>query len=132
MQVEVKIKVNCPDGYEPADVENSFRTPKIGEQYVGRTGAIYVCEFDWDDKPSHYRLIVRPVWKWPPWLKARWIACDAKCDWFCSDIRPAADSVGWVGSNSSYLNPKHFDFIPPPCSSYRESLRENPNWNDTP
>jgi hypothetical protein len=126
----VQVWVNIPEGYELACDE--MRLPKDGEMYVVDGGCVCVAEYDWQHL---HRLIVRPTWQWPAWLKARWLWCCSDNTWFAgnSNNPPELMRWGWYTGGHTVLINDHedlFDFTPPPCTDWRESLRENPNWKD--
>lgn len=122
------VKVECPDGYEPAYGEDSFRPPKKGELFVSAHRTVLTAEYDWEGG-SGTRLVVRPVWMWPKWLKARWIAMDGDDTWFAFECEPTLAGDCWKPSKGMYVDLSHsnmFDFTPPSCDGYRSSLRHNP------
>jgi hypothetical protein len=76
------------------------------------------------------RIIVRPAWQWPAWLKAPWIAQDRQGSWLSFNDEPLASErrdSGWDRNEELCLNSPHIDFTPPPCTDWRESKRKNPN-----
>lgn len=81
--------------------------------------------------PKHGRMVfsvrIRERWQWPSWLK-NFVAVTQEGDgrWFAWRNRePAITSNGWSGP--SFVSLKDFDFTPPPCTDWRQSLRLNPN-----
>ena len=120
------VEVECPEGYEPAYGKESFRPPKRGENYVlDGVGKVYTATFGFD---TDRHLVVRPVWKWPKWLKARWIAMSRSGEWFAYQNEPRLSLENWITDKGQVcrLTGGLFDFTPPPCDGYRSSLRHNP------
>lgn len=79
-------------------------------------------------------VVVRPIWKWPEWLTAGWIAMDKDGRWNAFHKKPYVpdgDAVEWmVGDGSENyiaLNPRYINFVSPQCDDWRKSLRRNPN-----
>ena len=124
-EITVEVRIEIPIGWEYV----GFRPAKSGEHvlYVAPGNCV----------ASHYTsllqsplccFIVRPAWQWPSWLKARWIAMDQCGDWWAyASMEPRPFGTTWHGTDGSRIDTDIFDFTPPPCTDWRESLRENPN-----
>lgn len=72
---------------------------------------------------------IRPVWQWPPWLKAKWIAMDGQGKWHGFGDQPAIQEAQktWWGFPSFEIVSTMIDFTPPPCADWKTSKRRNPN-----
>lgn len=128
MMAKFLVEVECPEGYEPAYGKESYRCPKEGDQFVSIDGVVVTCRCDWSRSEGN-RLIVRPVWQWPKWLKARWIAMSRSGEWFAYEHEPRLYSGNWITDRGQHRHLSAscmFDFTPPPCDGYRSSLRHNP------
>ena len=108
----VQVEVEIPDGYELACKPINIDPVKFK-----------------DKKHTDYRLLLRPAWQWPAWLKSRWIAMDDDVGWYAFSSRPHMLNNGW-GGKCEFLDSRLFDFTPPPCDDWTKSLRENPNWRE--
>ena len=126
----VTVKVELPEGYELAS--DRLRRVIFGDWYVTEGKVCKWCE---QRMSSREYVIVRPVWQWPPWLKAAAIVKNAYGEWkacrtvpeLCLSAGSGWDEYGtWVT-----LYPELFDFTPPPCDDWHNSLRVNPNWRET-
>lgn len=122
---QITIEVDIPDGYEAT---GEFRSPGLDEVYLQR-GEVKRSRFD------HYAsdfVIVRKKWQWPDWLKAPWIAMDKNGEWYAYKEQPDLMDcfVTWQSSGPSSLvliDCLLFDFTPPECTDWKQSLRKNPN-----
>ncbi len=107
---QVTIEVDVPEGYE------GFLRP--------------LTEYD-----NCYALNWRPVWQWPAWLKAEWIAMDADGVWWAYENEPNVfDRATWYAGGSKFeIDPRAFDFTPPPSvdwkhgTDWRQSKRRRPS-----
>lgn len=121
---KVQVWVEIPDGFELAC--DMLRIPIEGEQFVANDGKVSIAH----DDHALPRVIVRPTWKWPSWLKAAAIVRVRYGEWIAHESIPAFDDVYQVWkSDGRYFTimPSLMDFTPPPCTDWRTSLRLNPN-----
>lgn len=125
-KMAVAVLVEIPDGYELAEKE--MREPRAGELYLSSCGEAVRAVEDW--KCSGKRAILRESWEWPSWLKANYICMGADGDWHTSIEMPAMTGTGWVVCHSVCLSGHNFNFTPPPCTDWRESVRPNPDLWD--
>jgi len=121
----VQVWVETPDGYELACDE--MRPPKCGEHYMSAFDRAGVSVANRD--ASDPRIIVRPTWQWPAWLKVPAIAMDKCGDWWAFNTIPTLhrSTHEWIGECAFELIGDEVDFSPPPCTDWRQSLRLNPN-----
>lgn len=123
--MKVPVLIEIPDGYELIKAEAQL--PKKGESYLCiNDGVIYEAAFDYSEEKH---VIVRKQWQWPSWLKARWIAMDNTGEWYawiCNKPH-IEDTKMWLAQGYCRLDCGHFDFTPPPCTDWTQSLMENPN-----
>lgn len=126
--MKVQVTIDIPDGWELAEPE--MRPVKQGESYLhGRL----VMPWDLIEPSSWPHPILRRSWTWPAWLKARWIAMDKNGLWWATQSRPILTiemDSWWEGGPAITLRTGWFDFTPPPCTDWTQSLRENPNWRE--
>lgn len=122
--MKVQVWVDIPDGYELACDE--MRVPKTGELFISAYKMKVLTSCAEIDDP---RVIVRPAWQWPSWLKAVAVAMDCDNRWFAHNDVPIATDYDWWCEESTgmFLCQKTLDFTPPPCADWRQSLRLNPN-----
>lgn len=127
------VEVELPDGWELA--EPAMRLPLSGDYWLSPNGVqvmkatsqeevaenVIVC---WTREP---RVILRPAWQWPTWIKAPWIARTEGGSWWAFQGEPTLETYHWIGNTVTQLDPKYFDFTPPPCDDWRTSKRKNPN-----
>lgn len=118
------IEVDLPDGYEPT---GEVRPPKVGDHYLNYWREVHLSDRDF--YADQYRVIVRPVWKWPEWLKAPYIAMDSDGLWWAFAVKPMPEFGCWQANGRPYMRLKNefTDFTPPPVDDWRQSLRKNPN-----
>lgn len=122
----ITIEVDIPDGYEAT---GEFRLPdESRECWLSNFSA--VCE-PHDGRATVHgpRLILRKKWQWPEWIKLPYIAMQPNGDWYGFSDKPSfQDGFRWDGHGFVYLlSPDYFDFTPPECTDWRQSLRKNPN-----
>ncbi len=124
-EIEVELSSELLGKWEPV----AYRRAKRGEFFASEnSGAVLQSDFDYEVTRM---LIVCPVWQWPAWLKAEWIAMDSDGRWFAYKREP--DTVGgeWrSGEFASFLRGDLVDFTPPPCTDWTQSKRRNPNAKD--
>jgi hypothetical protein len=103
------IDIDLPDGWEcvgfrPAKANEYVFDPVVGTPYQVSTGTY------------GKRIVMRPVWKWPSWLKADYIAQDESGLWCAHMVAPELDVTKglWVSNSSTPLVDWVFDFTPPP------------------
>lgn len=118
------IEVDVPDGWEAV----GYRAPEIGESYLLFDGSVSTV-----DGVFIYPVpILRRSWKWPPWLKAGWIAMDRNGHWYAYTHEPTPLDIAWSSAGgATWLSSGALAFTPPPCDDWTKSLRENPNWKGT-
>ena len=117
------VEVDVPDGWEAVE----YRVPVVGETILSSEDPRTVIP---TVGPGYYsaRFILRPVWQWPAWLKAPWIAMDPDGLWGSFENEPCIESGSWICRGAeSYVFTTLFDFTPPPCTDWRQSKRKNPN-----
>ena len=129
---EVTIRLPKPlmlDGveYEPT---GEWRCPKAGEYYLHDTGDVTESTHGF----SHTNFIIlRPKWKWPSALKARWLAKNSNETYhaFAASMPEFEYGESWHGRGgiSIGLPGEFIDFTPIPGEA-SESLRENPDWKE--
>lgn len=122
----VQVLVDIPDGYELAC--DMLRVPVEGELFVGNGDCVVMAHGD----HAIPRVIIRQAWKWPSWLKCRWVARNANgllalgfgdavrddsfCFWFSN-----------LGANKYWIVAEPTLDINLPASDWQKSLRINPN-----
>lgn len=126
---QITIEVDIPDGYEAT---GEFRLPdESRECWLSNFSA--VCEPHGGRATVHGpRLILRKKWQWPDWLKAPWIAMDKNGEWYAYKEQPDLMDgfVTWQSSgpaSHTLIDSGMFDFTPPECTDWKQSLRKNPN-----
>ena len=124
---QITIEVDIPDGYEAT---GEFRCPNVGEYWI-YDHCLPACGLGFV-LPHSPRLILRKTWQWPEWLKAPWIAMDKNGEWYAYKEQPDLMDcfVTWQSSGPSSLvliDCLLFDFTPPECTDWKQSLRKNPN-----
>ena len=126
-EITVEVRLEIPIGWEYV----GFRPAKSGEHVLHVAPGNCVASHHKSRSQSPLCcFIVRPAWQWPSWLKARWIAMDMGGRWYWYENEPDHEDprdLVWR-SNGEYerLSTTFMDFTPPPCTDWRESLRENP------
>lgn len=121
---EITIKVDIPDGYEAT---GEFRFPRKGESHLEwpDMNNIMVAGLDYVHKRH---IILRKKWQWPEWLKLPYIAMDHNGEWFAFSEKPTKYDTDWDGGLFACpLSAKYFDFTPPECTDWTQSLLKNPN-----
>jgi hypothetical protein len=67
----------------------------------------------------------RPAWQPPEWLNPGWIAMDKNGQWYWHESKPEYRGDFWINDNGdSELDPRALKFTPPPCTDWKQSLRE--------
>lgn len=130
-----QITTDVPDGYEAT---GEFRVPKKGEHFIasinGFGDRFYLATYDYDDGIN--RIILRPVWKWPEFVKpGTWLAMDKNGNWVFYETQPQIESIGvqteWLPKGCAFVLAgafkSFFNFTPPPCTDWRTSLRQKPH-----
>jgi hypothetical protein len=136
------VEVEIPEGWEAVKYDH----PGLGDYYIhDRLNAVARVGYPGDMEPAQYwtptnseslklpRIILRPAWTWPAWLKAPWIAMEKDGEWIAFNYEPIANAHYWghsinqKGQCSQGLHPSLCDFTGPPCTNWRESKRKNPN-----
>lgn len=95
---------------------------------IPRENVIYYVK-DWrGELPTEPRIILRRAWKWPKWCKAAAIVKFAgESHWHACGKIPKKGLDSWYDTGSLVmLDSKIFDFTPPHCDDWRDSLRINP------
>lgn len=110
------IDIPIPDGWEFV----GYRVAAPGE-YFFVCGEIFKCSCT----TLSAQIVVRQTWKWPEWLKAKYIAMDESGCWYAYNCKPSITDYYW--QQAYFLDESLIDFSPPPCDDWKESLRENPN-----
>ena len=129
--MKTQVYVQIPDGYELAC--DYMRFPKPGESVLSSSGNVIAIHDADLTAMGLLRVIVRPAWKWPAWLTAPWVLQTPLGFWCACTSNPKWNEMGWLACGELVpLNQQHFDFIPPPCDDWRESLRRNPHLKDAP
>lgn len=122
----VQVSVELPAGWELAD--SRMREPRQGECFVDDFDPAFVVKSGGSQRGP--RIIVRRAWVWPAWLKCAAVARDGgSCgQWRAYTVVPTMGETGWNHSGPYvYLDPEKFDFDPPPCDDWKQSLRINPS-----
>lgn len=116
-----KVEIDIPDGYEFV----RYDKPKEGELFLDADDAVIAARFT---LAYSKHVIVRKSWKWPPWLKYDWVAQDHNGKWYAFENEPSRSASTWhpIG-DFVMVSSRRFDFTPPPCDDWRQSLRRNPN-----
>lgn len=123
---KVQVTIYIPDGWELACQEARQANP--GE-YYWHPGWTHPC-IRGDSMPTTTGyFILRPKWVWPSWIKGKCLIKDMYGAWYvCADI-PKVGGEFWVGcGRTTQISPEFFDFTPPECADWRQSLTLNPNW----
>ena len=116
----VLVEFEIPEGYELAD--KKARKPRYGESYLSISGKVGTAV--WHHTYSTYPIL-REVWEWPDWLKAKHIAMDKGGEWYAYSSTPHCGDDDWHGNG--YINLALTTFTPPECTDWKESLRKNPH-----
>jgi len=120
--MKVQVWVDIPDGYELACAE--MRPPNDREMFISERG--YVERFNKGVKLGP-RIIIRPAWQWPNWIRAEWIAMDSDGLWWCYTVEPNIYCDEWRSCELAVnLETALLDFTPPHCTDWRTSKRRNP------
>lgn len=122
----------CPAGFE---FTGEYRKVKPDEWALTQQGKAFQYRNSPGFDTFDMFFILRKSWVWPAWLKAPYIAMDDAGDWYAYPSKPVIyQGIASVWSNQhpqvsaeALTRGKLFDFTPPPCSYWRESLRKNPN-----
>lgn len=80
-------------------------------------------------------MILRPIWQWPEWLTAPYIAMDSDGIWYAYTKEPSAVDDDWCYGGCDWLllsDRTLLAFTPPPCTDWKTSLRRNPRLEVTP
>ena len=115
---KIEIEVDIPDGYEFI----RYGVPIAGEFVIYPDDAVMRSS----GVSFGSYIIVREAWKWPPWLKADYIAMDKEGDWYAHRDRPIRYERFWVTEDNLHLAIGILDFTPPPCDDWTQSLRVRP------
>ena len=119
---KIEIEVDIPDGYEFV----RYGVPVDRDLLVSSAGDVVECWGCQSAVPRVPRVIVREAWQWPEWLKADYIAMDRDGDWYAHRDMPMRYERFWVTEDSMHLDIRMFDFTPPPCDDWKQSLRVRP------
>ena len=117
---KIEIEVDIPDWCEFV----RYGIPADGDLSISSTGDVIELR-----APSAVpRVIVREAWQWPPWLKADYIARAKVEKWYAYKIKPTIGSSAWFTHDGEVccLSNGMFDFTPPPCDDWTQSLRVRP------
>jgi hypothetical protein len=112
-----EITADVPDGFEVGSCELVDTRP----QTRGDSDGTYLLS----------RIILRPVWKWPEWIRSgSWIA-QGKCGlWRIFRSEPYESFGTWLseGNDHGWTITKDgpIDFTPPFCTNWRQSKRQKP------
>ena len=118
------ITADVPDeGYEPT---GEFRPAKTNEAWIGLGFTTIIGRGS-----THFAVIIlRPVWKWPEWLTATWIAMDSDGSWCFYEEKPVIEGAVWSDVDGEVSCARHLEwavsFTPPQCTDWRKSLRQKP------
>lgn len=131
MKFEIDINVDLTLNGEEYEPTGEFREPKDGEVFITQHGKAELLR---KAIPGCPRIILRKKWKWPKWLKARYIAMDNDGNWYAYSERPTRptwDTGFW--DSDHYMPLSHnrlINFFPPGITqdNWRNSLMENPNY----
>ena len=105
---QITIEVDVPEG-----MEATLTTTLIAES--SDTGASYIA-----------RLQFAPVYQFPTWTSATWLAMDQDGHWsFYQNEPQISDDIWWA--DGYYLEVNNLlDFTPPPVADWRQSKRRRP------
>jgi hypothetical protein len=127
-----EITADVPSDLEPT---GEFRVAALNvDSFIGDNGMICRGTPDRMCGPLTTigpRIILRPAWQWPEWIKpGTWLAMDSDGVWSLSSQEPKADPCGtyWFVEKGVMAEVKTalVDFTPPPCTDWRQSLRQKP------
>lgn len=120
-----QIEIDIPDGYELAC--DHMRHPKAGDWFLDSTD-LSVVQSPCDR--VGLRVIVRPAWQWPAWLKCDWVAQNKDGRIAIGTGQPEILERIWGAvpdGEVDYVDAKCIAINLPPCTDWRQSLRLNPN-----
>jgi len=135
--VTVHRQIVLPAGWELVD--SVQRAPNAGEFFLAfrACGSVPVqASHTWPADDRNMRVIVRPTWVWPDYLKnARHILMYPNGCWVATDYAVTRGDYGWTvhcssvaGTYSMPLVPRLLPFELPVVDDWRDSLRTNPNF----
>ena len=98
----ITTEIDIPDGYEFVQID-----------YI----PFEVC-----------RVVLRPIWQPPSWMRPGWIAMDENQDWYWHAVEPSQwDHIFSSRKHSCIIyrkgKPTVGDFTPPPCDDWKQSKR---------
>ena len=120
--IEVDLPEEVLSDFEPI----SFRTPQNGEFFWNdHTKTVD----DGHDGMRFSWLVLRPRFKWPAWLKCRYLVWTADGDaiGWCGQ-RPHFNGLCWTGQMPGHLLQRNAIDLPFPGGDWRTRVEENPNW----
>lgn len=120
MTVTVTIQDGAvPDGFEPV----RYGWLRCGENYLFNC-EVFTAASDHIPLTDAAFLIIRPIYQPPSFLKPGWIAMDKNGDWYWYSVEPTQGNVAWNRCYSDYTSMTRFNWTPPPCTDWTQSLTE--------
>lgn len=126
MLTKVELEIDVPEGYEVV----RYGLPKEGEVYLAACRKKPKITKAFRDYEVANKIILQPIWEWPAWLKAPWIAMDEDGMWWGYQEEPQVVKDSWESRLNWYFNLNAewaTDFTPPPYTDWTKSLRKNPH-----
>lgn len=124
MLTKVELEIDVPEGYEVV----RYGLPKEGEVYLAACRKKPKITKAFRDYEVANKIILQPIWQWPAWLKAPWIAMDEDRTWYVYEDKPHISRDTWINVNQmNSIEDWAIDFTPPPCTDWTKSLRKNPH-----
>jgi hypothetical protein len=125
-----QITAEIPEGYEPT---GEFRGVSKGEHYITMLGDVLLSTGD-DPRSELPRVILRPVWQWPEFIKpGTWFAYHSNFTFSLFSDQPKEARDCWCRQNGIgtevYLTEQEaalIGFPLPPRGDWRQSLRQKP------
>ena len=119
---KIQIEIDVPDGYEFV---------RFDQRYESDLDELAVSLPQSKSPMDAIYAICRPIWQWPEWLTAAWIAMDADGAWWAFDREPAKSITRWINHSSECLVLRLdfgslLNFVPPICDDWTQSPRQNP------